>query len=112
MPWKETSAMDQRVQFIADWLSGDYLKIELCTAYRISRPTANKWIRRYQTGGVKALEELSRAPYSHPNATAEEIREQIIAGKLDHQNWGTKKVMDYLRENYPLLHWPAGFHRW
>src|SRR5690242_16069841 len=99
MPWEQTSAMDQRVQFIAAWLSGDYFKIELCTMYGISRPTANKWIQRYQEGGVKALEELSRAPYSHPNATLEEIREQIIQGKLDHQNWGTKKVMDYLRDN-------------
>jgi transposase InsO family protein len=107
MPWKQTSAMDQRVQLIADWLSGDYFKIELCTVYGISRPTADKWIRRYQEGGVKALEELSRAPYSHPNATIEEIREQIIKGKLERQNWGTKKVMDYLRENYPLLRWPA-----
>lgn len=107
MPWEQTSAMDQRVQFIADWLSGDYFKIELCTAYGISRPTADKWIRRYQEDRVKGLEELSRAPYSHPNATHEEVREQIIEGKLDHQNWGTKKVMDYLRENYPLLDWPA-----
>ena len=24
MPWKETCAMDQRIQFIRDWLSGDY----------------------------------------------------------------------------------------
>ena len=33
MPWEQTSAMDQRVQFIADWLSGDYLRIELCAAH-------------------------------------------------------------------------------
>ena len=26
MPWKETSAMEQRPQLIADWLSGDYTK--------------------------------------------------------------------------------------
>jgi hypothetical protein len=31
MPWKETNAMDQRVQFIGDWLSGRYSKTELCT---------------------------------------------------------------------------------
>ena len=24
MPWERTSVMDQRVQFIADWLSGEY----------------------------------------------------------------------------------------
>ena len=44
MPWKETSAMDQRIQLIADWLSGDYGKSELCRIYGISRPTADKWM--------------------------------------------------------------------
>ena len=48
MPWKETSAMDQRFQLIADWLSGDYTKSELCRMYEISRPTADKWIARYR----------------------------------------------------------------
>ena len=28
MPWKETSAMNQKIQLIADWLSGDYRKSE------------------------------------------------------------------------------------
>jgi len=44
MPWKETCAMDQLIQFIRDWLSGDYMKTELCEAYGISRPTGDKWI--------------------------------------------------------------------
>ena len=54
MPWEQTSAMDQRVQFIADWLSGDYLKIELCAAYGISRPTADKWIKTLRTRRSKS----------------------------------------------------------
>ena len=107
MPWEQTSAMDQRVKFIADWLTGNYFKIELCIAYGIRRPTADKWIKRYQTGGVKALEELSRAAYCHPNATCEEVREMIIATKLYRQSWGPRKVLDYWRENGPELHWPA-----
>jgi len=107
MPWEQTSAMDQRVKFIADWLTGNCCKVELCIAYGISRPTADKWIKRYETGGVKALEELSRAPYSHPNATPEEVREMIIATKLYRQSWGPRKVLDYLRENGPELDWPA-----
>ena len=68
MPWKETCAMDQRVQFVADWLSGDYTKSELCAWYGISRPTGDKWIRRYEAAGVAGLEERSRAPHTHPNA--------------------------------------------
>ena len=98
MPWEQTSAMDQRVKFIADWLSQEYSKMELCRAYAISRPSADKWIKRYEEGGVEALAERSRAAHRHPNETAEEIREMIIATKLSHQSWGPKKVLDYLGE--------------
>ena len=61
MPWKETSAMGQKIQLIADWLSGDYRKSELSDVYGISRPTVDKWIVRYQELGTTGLEELSRA---------------------------------------------------
>ena len=57
MPWKETSAMDQRIQLIADWLSGDHRKSELCQIYGISRPTADKWIGRYDEHGLQGLSE-------------------------------------------------------
>jgi transposase InsO family protein len=107
MPWEQTSAMDQRVKFIADWLSHDYSKIELCTTYGISRPTADKWIKRYQQDGVKGLEERSRAAHCHPNETSEEIRQMLIETKLYRQNWGPKKVLDYLRDSGPDLDWPA-----
>ena len=82
MPWKETSAMDQRIQLIADWLSGDYRKNELCRIYGISRPTADKWIGRYAERGLQGLEELARAPHGHPNRTAAELRALIVETKL------------------------------
>jgi hypothetical protein len=50
IPSEQTSAMEQGVQFIADWLNGDYLKIELRAAHGISYPTADKWIKRYLGG--------------------------------------------------------------
>src|SRR6266478_1161584 len=107
MPWKETSAMDERIQLIADWLSGDYRKSELCRIYGISRPTADKWIRRYEQRGLPGLEELGRAPYRHPNRTAEELRALIVQTKLQRQKWGPKKVLDWLRGEWPELKWPA-----
>ena len=70
MPWKETSAMDQRLQLLGDWLSGEYTKRDLCHIYIVSRPTVDKWIRRYQAHGALGLAELSRAPRCHPNQTA------------------------------------------
>jgi len=107
MPWKETSAMEQRIQLIADWLSGDYSKSELCRGYGISRPTADKWIERYGERGVQGLEELSRAPYTHPNQTPEELRAMIVETKLSHQRWGPKKVVDYLGREQPEMDWPV-----
>ena len=107
MPWKETSAMDQRVQLIADWLSGEYRKSELCRNYGISRPTADKWIERYDEQGAPGLEELGRAPHGHPNQTAEELRALIVQTKLQRQKWGPKKVLDWLRQHRPELKWPA-----
>lgn len=107
MPWKETSAMDQRIQLIADWLSGEYCKNELCRIYGISRPTGDKWIRRYDQRGLPGLEELGRAPHRHPNQTAEELRALIVQTKLGRQKWGPKKVLDWLRHQRPELKWPA-----
>ena len=59
MPWKETSAMDQRIQLIADWLSEDYRKSELCRIYGISRPTVDKWIDVTSSVGCKDLRNRS-----------------------------------------------------
>jgi transposase InsO family protein len=107
MPWKETSVMDQKIQLISDWLSGDYDKSELCRIYQISRPTADKWIERYEQRGLPGLEELGRAPHRHPNQTPEELRALIVQAKLRHQKWGPKKLVDLLRERRPELKWPA-----
>jgi len=107
MPWKETSAMDERMQLIADWLSGDYRKSELCGVYGISRPTVDKWIQRYDDNGPPGLQELRRAPHCHPNQTAEELRALIVQTKLRYQKWGPKKVLDWLRDRRPELKWPA-----
>jgi len=107
MPWNETSAMDQKIQLIADWLSGDYRKTELCRIYGISRPTADKWIRRYAELGPRGLEEQPRAAHHHPNQTAEELRALIVQTKLQRQKWGPGKVLDWLRRKRPELKWPA-----
>jgi transposase InsO family protein len=107
MPWEQTSAVAERIKFIADYLQDRYSISELCRIYRISRPTAYKWIKRYEQGKTKDFENLSRAPHRHPNQTSEEIREMIVQTKLYCESWGPKKVLDYLRANGPQLNWPA-----
>lgn len=107
MPWKETCAMDQRVQFIGAWRSGRYGKSELCRRFGISRPTGDKWIQRYEREGLEGLRERSRAARQHPNAVRTELCERIVQAKLGHPSWGPKKVLDWLRARAPEVTWPA-----
>ena len=107
MPWKETCAMDQRVQFVGDWLSGEYTKSELCRYYGISRVTGDKWIARYTRLGIEGLQEQSRAPTHHPNAITAEVCAQIVECKLEHPSFGAQKVIDRLRQEAPKVRWPA-----
>ncbi len=55
MPWKETDAMNERIRYALAYESGLYTITELCTLYDISRPTAYKWMKRFDEGGVAAL---------------------------------------------------------
>ena len=73
MPWRNASPMDQRTQFIADYLRDSLAITELCEHYVISRKTGDKWIERYLRQGTAGLEERSRRPRRSPNQTAEEI---------------------------------------
>ena len=107
MPWKETCAMDQKVRMIGDFLKDEHTISELGEHYQVSRKTIYKWISRYKVGGIEALEESSRAPHRHPNATPPEITCQLINNKLRHVDWGPKKVVSVLRQHYPESRWPA-----
>ena len=73
MPWSQTSPMDQKTQFIADYLRGVLNVTELAELYGISRKTAYKVIERYLKEGPAGLEERSRKPHHSPNHTAEHI---------------------------------------
>jgi len=107
MPWKETSAMEEKVQMISDWLKKEHNVSELGEHYQVSRKTVHKWIRRFEAGGIQALQEASCAPHRHPNATPLEIVSQLIDTKLRHSKWGPKKVVASLKQKYPETHWPV-----
>jgi len=52
MPWKETRTVDQRLQFLSSYLKEEMSVTDLCHEYGISRPTAYKWIKRYDEVGL------------------------------------------------------------
>jgi transposase InsO family protein len=107
MPWKETCAMDQRMQLIGDWLKREFSITDLSELYGVSRPTVYKWIGRYRGRGSMGLEEMARKPLNHPNATPADLVDKIVAMKLAHQKMGPKKIMVNLKGQYTQERWPA-----
>jgi hypothetical protein len=47
MPWSQTTPMDQKTQFIADYLREIFSFTELCARYGVSRDTGYRLVERY-----------------------------------------------------------------
>jgi putative transposase len=107
MPWKEICAMDQKTQMIKLWRSDRYTINDLSILHDVSRKTIYKWIKRYKAKGTIGLEDRSRAPLHHQNATSEEMIEFIIAVKKRHPRWGPKKIIASLKEHNGEISYPA-----
>ena len=87
MPWKETTTMEQKVEFICEWRTQKYSITELCKVFNISRPTAYKLISRFEQDGLEGLKEHSKAPKKHPNSTKDEVVKNILKLKEKHKRW-------------------------
>ncbi len=107
MPWQETSPMEERAQFISDYLDGYYTMTELSARYGISRKTGYKWFQRFEENGRHGLEDRSRAPHTCPHRIGPEIAERICKERKKHPDWGPEKLLDYLSEREPDVQWPA-----
>ena len=106
MPWSHSSPMDQKTQFIADFLRGSLSVTELAAHYGVSRKTAYKWIRRYDAGGAAGLQDRSRRPLASPNQTAPDLVDAILDARRRHPTWGPKKLLKILSSRDPHLPWP------
>ncbi len=100
MAWRETTKMEQKIEFINEWRSGRFTITELCRHFNISRPTAYKWIARFQEKDLGGLEELPRRHISHPMKIPWEIEEKIIAYRKKHPRWGGEKLWKLLHQDF------------
>ena len=107
MPWEESSAMDQRVRFVARFREGDVTMTALCESFGISRECGYKWLRRYEEEGVDGLKEKSRAPHEQANAVAPKIVDAVLDLRRKHPTWGARKLLAWLERRQPRTAWPS-----
>ena len=107
MGWKVSEVVEQRFRFVEDYNAETWTVAELCRHYGISRPTAYKWLERYQAEGLEGLKDHSRAPLHHPHALRAEVQQLLLAVKSQHPFWGARKLLAHLAAQGSKQHWPA-----
>jgi transposase len=63
MPWKELSAIDERMRFVGRLVEGEKMAV-LCREFDISRKTGYKIFDRYERSGLEGLTDRSRRPFA------------------------------------------------
>jgi putative transposase len=106
MPWKCSNTMDQRAQFIRDWLTHKHYVSDLCIRYDVSRKTGHKWIKRYLEGKEDGLLDRSHKALRVANRTAPQVEQAVLKVRLRHPSWGAKKIDAYLSKAQPKLKLP------
>src|SRR5688572_26463220 len=93
MPWKETTAMSLRSEFVAfAGIPGANMS-ELCRRFCISRQTPGyKWLRRAELGGNRVLEDHSRRPRSSPWRTPPATESRVLAVREHYPFYGGRKI--------------------
>src|ERR1051326_2532195 len=90
MPWRETSAMDERLRFVQDVHRPGWSIAELCRRYEVSRKTGYKWLAAYERAGPAGLADGSHRPHTSPQATTPTVV-RLILDLQRRYTWGARK---------------------
>jgi transposase InsO family protein len=101
MPWKETTSMSLRLEFVTLALSESVTMRSLCQRFGISTKTGYKWLHRFHDGGEEALADLSRRPLHSPNLTSQSLEQAILTLRSLHPAWGPRKIHACLSSEFP-----------
>jgi transposase InsO family protein len=92
MPWKESSAMSERVEFVEEALKENANIRALCREYGITPRTGYKWIQRYKEQGESGLYERRRRPNHSPQKSSRLVEEAVLRVRSTHPTWGGRKI--------------------
>ena len=92
MPWKESSIMSQRQEFVM-LASAENANIrQLCRRFGISPTAGYKWLGRYQSDGLAGLKDQSRRPKNSPRRSSDEVEQAVVKLRQKHPTWGGRKL--------------------
>jgi transposase InsO family protein len=104
MPWKESSKMSSRLEFVTlASVQGANIRA-LCRAFGISPQTGYTLLARYKQHGVEGLKEHSRKPHSSPRRSSEKLEACVLELHDKYPYWGSRKLAALLPEDSAKPH--------
>ena len=97
MPWKASTVVIERQEFLALALREGSNISSLCRRFGISRKTGYKWLSRAREGVPAPPVNRSRRPHSSPNRTSAAQERAVLAVRERHPAWGGRKIRRVLR---------------
>ena len=104
MPFEEQTIVDVRRRMIELAQSGVPIA-QVARDFGVSRPTVYEWLSRWDPNEEESLTNRSHARHTQGEKTSAKIEKLLIA---ERKRWkfGSKKILQRLREKYPELDWP------
>jgi transposase InsO family protein len=107
MPFLETCRMEERIQMLTDYASGNWSVSELCRRYGVCRDTFYAWRKRQESGASDWFADRSHAPHHCPHRTDPALAETAIALRRRFPHLGPRKLLALLERRHPAMDWPA-----
>ena len=99
MPWKASTTMSQRQEFVELALKENANIRALCREFRITPRTGYKWIKRYQEQGEVGLWDRSRRSKNSPHKSSPIVEEAVLKVRRAHPAWGGRKIQWQLAQD-------------
>ena len=99
MPRMGGSAVAIRLELVRLVAGGELSIRELCRRFRISAPTAYKWLKRYEAENVAGLEDRSHRPHHQPRRSSAQLEQRVIEVRERHPAWGGRKIRKVLERS-------------
>ena len=104
MPWKESSKMSSRLEFVRFALAPGANVRALCRKFGVSAKTGYTWIERYKQKGEAGLKDRSSRPLTTPNRTSARLEAQVLALHDQYPCWGGRKLAALLPDGFAKPH--------
>lgn len=111
MPWRDSTVITQRHEFITELISGEHTMSDLCRRYGISRQCGYKWEQRFKEHGLQGLKDRSRRPLSSAKNIPHEVTTQIVSYRQAHPSWGAGKIRKILLTQFEEVPSRRTIHR-